>query len=72
MVGYNKERIIGVLVSADRVTSLDIELSANILTGEEVVVIAEKNKLHNEVSNTQLVVTDEQINKMKDSILPKP
>lgn len=62
MVGYNKERIIDVLVSADRVTSLDIKLSSDVFTSEEVVVIAERNKLHNEVSNTQLVVTDDQIN----------
>lgn len=61
MVGYNKERIVGVLVSADRVTTLDIKLSSSVFTGEEVVIIAEKNKLHNEVSNTQLVVTEEQI-----------
>ena len=62
MVGFNKERIMGVLVSADRTTTLDIELSSSVFTGEEVIVIAEKNKLHNEVSNTQLVVTEDQIN----------
>ncbi len=62
MVGFNKEKIVGVLVSADRVTSLDIALSSSVLTGEEVIVVAERNKLHNEVSNTQLVVTDDQIN----------
>ena len=62
MVGYKKERILDVLVSPDRVTTLDIKLSPSVLTGDEVIVVAEKNKLHNEVSNTQLVVTDEQIN----------
>lgn len=61
MVGYQKERILDVIVSADRVTSLDIKLSSDILTSEEVIVVAEKNKLHTEVSNTQLVVTDDQI-----------
>lgn len=62
MVGYKKERIVDVLVSPDRVTSLNISLSSSFVTGEEVIVVAEKNKLHNEISNTQLVVTDEQIN----------
>jgi len=62
MVGYKKERIVDVLVSPDRITTLDIKLSSSVLIGDEVIVVAEKNKLHNEVSNTQLVVTDEQIN----------
>ena len=62
MIGYKKERILDVLVSPDRVTSLDIRLSSSIIAGEEVVVIAQRTKLHNEVSNTQLVITDDQIN----------
>ncbi|HAB53698.1 MAG TPA: hypothetical protein DCE80_16240, partial [Ignavibacteriales bacterium] len=62
MVGYTKKKIVDVRVSADRVTTLDIELSATTIQGQEVLVVAPRNELHKEVSSTQLVVTAEQLN----------
>jgi len=62
MIGYTPEKFINVIVSADRVTTLDFHLSSSILEQEEVVVLAERNTLHKEVSSTQLVVTEDQIN----------
>ena len=62
MMGYSKKIIADVIVSLDRTTSVDIQLSQSVIQQEEVVVVAKRNELHNEVSNTQIVVTDEQIN----------
>lgn len=62
MIGYNKQVIIDVSVSADRVTTLNFQLKSGVMLQEEVIVVAKKNPLHKEVSNTQLTVSDEQIN----------
>jgi len=62
MIGYNTQTYIDVLVSADRVTNLDFQLSSTVLEEEEVVVVAQRNVLYKEVSSTQLVVTEDQIN----------
>jgi len=61
MIGYNKQVIADVLVSSDRVTSLEFVLSTGVILEEEVIVVAQRNELHKEVSNTQMVVTDDQI-----------
>ena len=62
MIGYNPQTFVDVLVSADRVTTLDFQLSYTVLEEAEVVVVAQRNVLHKEVSNTQLVVTEDQVN----------
>lgn len=62
MIGYNPQTFVNVLVSSDRVTNLSFELSSVIFEEEEVVVVAQRNVLHKEVSNTQLVVTEDQVN----------
>jgi hypothetical protein len=61
MVGYNKHIIADVLVSADRVTSLEFRLSSGVFVEDEIIVVAQRNELHKEVSNTQMVVTEDQI-----------
>lgn len=61
MIGFTKKKIVDVRVSADRVTTVDIELSSTAFQGQEVLVVAPRNELHKEVSSTQLVVTDEQL-----------
>jgi outer membrane receptor protein involved in Fe transport len=61
MIGYTKKVILDVLVSLDRVTKVDFELSSEIIQQEEIVVFAERNELHKEVSGTQLVITDNQL-----------
>lgn len=62
MIGYNKQLIVDVLVSADRVTTLNFQLTSGAVLQEEVVVVAQKNALHKEVSNTQLAISEDQIN----------
>ncbi len=61
MVGYATQIIPDVVVSADRVTNLTIELQSSVIQGQEVVVTAQKDELHKEVSNTQMVVSSEQL-----------
>lgn len=61
MVGYTKKIIINVIISPDRVAKIDFELNSSIIQGEEVVVTAERNTLHKEVSGTQMVVTEDQL-----------
>jgi len=62
MIGYSKQVMVDVLVSADRVTSINFQLSSGAVLQDEVIVIAQKNTLHKEVSNTQLIVSEDQIN----------
>lgn len=61
MVGYTTKTLNKVVVSADRVTSLEILLDPATIQGQEVVVRAKADELHKEVSNTQMVVSSEQL-----------
>lgn len=61
MVGYAPMVVLNVLVSIERVATVDFSLeSAEIKTGE-VVVVAQRNELHKEVSGTQMVATSSDI-----------
>lgn len=61
MIGYKTQQLKNIMVSADRVTTLEISLDPTTLQGEEVVITAKKDELHKEVSNTQMVVTSDQL-----------
>lgn len=61
MMGYERQVMAGVMVSADRVTRLDFNLRKTVLMGQEVVVTAPRDELHKEVANTQMVVDAMQI-----------
>ncbi|MBN1302462.1 MAG: TonB-dependent receptor [Melioribacteraceae bacterium] len=60
-IGYTQKTIQNVLVSADRTTQLEFTLVETSIQSEEIVVTAERDVLHKEVSNTQIVATNEQI-----------
>ncbi|HUI30507.1 MAG TPA: TonB-dependent receptor [Candidatus Acidoferrales bacterium] len=61
MIGYTPVVVKGVVVAIERVATEDFALeSAEIKTGE-VVITAERNELHKEVSGTQMVVTNAEI-----------
>lgn len=61
MIGYSPEVVKGVVVSVERVATVNFSLeSADIRTGE-VVVTAQRNELHKEVSGTQMVATSGEI-----------
>ncbi len=61
MVGYSPVLVKDVLVSLDRVATVDFELKSTEIQAGEVVVVAERNELHREVSSTQMVSTGAQI-----------
>ncbi len=57
MIGYQSQVITDVVVSADRITTVDVDLKSTVIQGQEVVVTAKRDNLHKEVANTQMVVT---------------
>ncbi len=61
LIGYTRQIVENVVVSADQVTTVDFDLVPGDISVEAVVVTAERDALHKEVTNTQLVVTSEQL-----------
>lgn len=61
MMGYKKVTKTGVVVSVDRITRVDFDLTTMVVPGEEIVVIAERDILHKEVSSSQIVIDNKQI-----------
>lgn len=61
LIGYKTHVLQDVLVSADRVTQLDFVLQPTSIESDEVVVTAQRDVLHKEVTNTQMVATDKDI-----------
>jgi len=61
MVGYETQIITDVVVSADRITTVNVKLKIGAIQGKEIVVVAKQDNLHKEVSGTQMVVNSNQI-----------
>jgi outer membrane receptor protein involved in Fe transport len=61
MIGYGTQIIENVVVSADRVTNLEIALKPSVIEGQEIIITAKRDELHKEVSNTQMVVSSGQL-----------
>jgi len=61
MMGYETQVISEVMVSADRVAKVNFRLSPAVLQSDAVEVVAYRSVMDREVSNTQLVVSDVQI-----------
>lgn len=61
MVGYGKKVVTGVVVIADQVAEVKVALDPGDIEMNTVVVTAQRDALHKEVSNTQLAVDAEQI-----------
>jgi hypothetical protein len=61
MIGYQTQIVEDVVVSAERVTTINLSLQTSAVEGAEVVVTAQRDELHKEVSNTQLVVSEVQL-----------
>ena len=61
MMGYKRITKTGVRVSVDQIAVIDFSLESEVIEGEEVVVVAERDILHKEVSNSQQVVTGAQM-----------
>jgi outer membrane receptor protein involved in Fe transport len=61
MMGYREAIVTDAVVSADRVTTVDFKLQSGDIQLGAVVVTANQDQLHKEVSNTQVVVNSRQI-----------
>jgi hypothetical protein len=61
MMGYRTITKTDVQVSLDRVTKVNFRMEATVLEGEQVIVVAERDILHKEISNSQQVVAATQI-----------
>ena len=61
MVGMNKVTKTNVIVSQDQITEISFQLEETAIEGEEVVVTAERNLLHKEVSSSQIVIESRQL-----------
>jgi outer membrane receptor protein involved in Fe transport len=61
MMGYREQIVTNVVVSADQVTTVNIKLQSGDIQLGAVVVTANQDELHKEVSNTQIVVDSRQI-----------
>lgn len=61
MIGYQSQLVTDVVVSADRITTIDFKLNSAVIQGKEVVVTAQRDNLHKEVANTQMVVTSNEV-----------
>ena len=57
MMGYKKVTQVNVRVSVDQITTANFSLEPEVMEGEEVIVVAERDILHKEVTNSQLVVS---------------
>ncbi|MFC1569435.1 carboxypeptidase regulatory-like domain-containing protein, partial [bacterium] len=61
MMGYKKVTKTGVFVSVDRISRVDFNLTTMVVAGEEVVIVADRDILHKEVSSSQIVIDNQQI-----------
>ncbi len=62
LLGYGKKIVTNVVVSADRVTTVDVQLEQSAIEVAPVIINATRDELHKEVSSTQMVTTSAQIN----------
>ncbi len=61
MMGYESQLMSSVMVSADRISKVKYILKPKVLEGDAVEVVAYKSVMDKEASNTQLVISDVQI-----------
>ena len=61
MMGYKKITKTNVRVAIDQISTVNFELETELIKGEEVIVVAERDILHKEVSSSQIVIDNQQI-----------
>ena len=60
-IGFNSKSITNVKVSIDRTTTINFELSQTVIAGEEVVVVAGREKIRKDVSYSQRSISAAEI-----------
>lgn len=61
MIGYTPVVVKEVIVSIERVATVDFTLESTEIKTGEVIVVAQRNEMHREVSGTQMVATSGEI-----------
>ena len=61
MIGYGKVRASGVYVAADLTTELNFELTSEAIPGKEVTIIAEKPIIQKDVTGSEMVMREEDV-----------
>ncbi|MFC1481735.1 carboxypeptidase-like regulatory domain-containing protein [Candidatus Neomarinimicrobiota bacterium] len=61
MIGYTSVTVVDVLVALDRTSTLQIAMETESIEYDMIVVTAQRDVLHKEVSNSQQIVTAEQL-----------
>ena len=61
MIGYKKLVNEGVTIISDKTTSLNGELVSSVIAGEEVVVVAEKKLIQFDVTQSEAIITSEEL-----------
>ena len=63
-VGFTTQVVQGVLVTANRTTTLDVELTTDVIQGGEVIVSAEEPVVDQNQTNSRSLVTSEEIERL--------
>jgi outer membrane receptor protein involved in Fe transport len=63
-IGYQTKIMQGVSINADRTTSIDVTLSPEVITGEEVIVTAEKPLVEFNLTSSVSTIDKEEINSL--------
>ena len=64
MIGYKKLVNEGVIIISDKTTSLNGELVSSVIAGEEVVVVAEKKLIQFDVTQSEAIISSEELEGM--------
>ena len=64
MIGYKKLVNEGVTIISDKTTSLNGELVSSVIAGEEVVVVAEKKLIQFDVTQSEAIISSEELEGM--------
>ena len=64
MIGYKKLVNEGVIIISDKTTSLNGELVSSVIAGEEVIVVAEKKLIQFDVTQSEAIISSEELEGM--------
>ena len=64
MIGYKKLLHEGILISSDKTIKLDGNMETSVISGEEVIVLAERNLIQFDVTQSEAIITSEELDGM--------
>ena len=64
MIGYKKLLQEGIVISSDKTTRLHGDMESSVISGEEVIVLAERNLIQFDVTQSEAIITSEELDGM--------